>query len=116
MGAMVDPNPHGWRPAWRSPLCAPGLAAAGYLSIGQIFVAESVQTEHRGWLAGLALPLGSMGVMLMYVLSSWLSWAHSAAMCSALPVILAGTIFCLTDTPYSLFMQGHEKQAHAAME
>ena len=35
---------------------------AGYLSIGQIFVAESVQTEHRGWLAGLALPLAGMGV------------------------------------------------------
>merc|ERR1719400_855685 len=68
------------------------------------------------WLAGLALPLGSMGVMLMYVLSSWLSWAHSAAVCSALPVILAGTLFFLNDTPYSLFMQGREKQAHAAME
>ena len=38
--------------------------SSGYLSTGQIFVAESVQTEHRGWLAGLALPLGSIGVKL----------------------------------------------------
>jgi len=42
-----------------------GLSSAGYLSLGQIFVAESVQTEHRGWLAGLAMPLGSMGVKLL---------------------------------------------------
>merc|ERR550539_613374 len=93
-----------------------GLASAGYLSSGQIFVAESVQTEHRGWLAGLALPLGSMGVMLMYVLGSWLSWWHSAAACAAIPIILAASLAFLNDTPYSLFMQGREKQAHAAME
>jgi len=93
-----------------------GLASAGYLSSGQIFVAESVQTEHRGWLAGLALPLGSMGVMLMYVLGSWLSWSHSAAASAAFPIVLAASLVFLNDTPYSLFMQGREKQAHAAME
>jgi len=93
-----------------------GLASAGYISIGQIFVAESVQTEHRGWLAGLALPLAGMGVMLMYVLGSWLPWWHCAAVCALLPIILAAALFFLNDTPYSLFMLGREKQAHAAME
>ena len=41
----------------------------------------------------------------MYVLGSWLSWWHSAAACATLPIILALSLFALTDTPYSLFMQ-----------
>ena len=93
-----------------------GLAAGAYLSTIQTFVAELVQTEHRGWMGGLALPIGSIGVMAMYVLGSWLSWADTALVCTLPPLLLALALAFLWDSPYSLLLRGKDKEAHLAMD
>lgn len=93
-----------------------GVAAASHLSLAQVYVAETVQTEHRGWMAGLAVPIASIGVMAMYVLGSWLAWHHVAAACLLPPALLAVLLCFMVDTPHSLLLRGREKEAHAAME
>ena len=58
-----------------------GLAAAGYSPNIQIFVAETcqvlllapplltpVQAHHRGWMAGLTVPIMSLGILTVYLL------------------------------------------------
>lgn len=93
-----------------------GLAAAGYISNIQIYVAEVVQTEHRGWLGGLSLPLACIGMMAMYVLGSLIPWYHTALVCMLPPVLLVAFLSQLWDTPYFYLMQYREKDGHAAME
>jgi len=93
-----------------------GLAAAGYSPNIQIFVAEITEARHRGWLSGLTLPMMSIGVLLMYTLGSWLPWHWAAASCTAVPVILAASLYTYHDSPYWYFSIGKEKAAHAALE
>ena len=93
-----------------------GLAAAGYSPNIQIFCAEITEARHRGWLAGLTLPMMSMGVLLMYTLGSWLPWHYAAALSAGLPVLLALAMFSYPDSPYWYFSIGKEKAAHTAME
>jgi len=93
-----------------------GVVAAAHLSLVQVYVAETVQTEHRGWMAGLAVPVASIGVMAMYVLGSWLAWHHAAVACLLPPALLAVLLYFMVDTPHSLLLRGREKEAHAVME
>merc|ERR1719411_2572257 len=93
-----------------------GLAAAGHSPNIQIFCAEITEARHRGWLAGLTLPMMSMGVLLMYTLGSWLPWHYAAALSAGLPVLLALAMFSYPDSPYWYFSIGKEKAAHTAME
>jgi hypothetical protein len=79
-------------------------------------VAEAVQTEHRGWLGGLALPTAAIGVLAMYVLGSWLAPGRVALACLAPPLLLALALRLLPDTPHWLLLRGREKEAQAAME
>jgi len=93
-----------------------GVAAAGYISTIQIYVAEVVQTEHRGWMGGLSLPLVCIGMMAMYVLGSLIPWYHTALVCLVPPVLLIAFLSQLWDTPYFYLMQYREKDGHAAMD
>jgi len=92
-----------------------GLAASGYLSNIQIYVAEIVQTEHRGWMGGLSLPFASIGVLTMYVLGPWLTWSQTSLFCMVPSILMVGLLLQLWDTPYYYLMQYREKDAHGAM-
>jgi len=93
-----------------------GMASSGYLSNIQIYVTEITQTEHRGWMGGLSLPLAGIGVLTMYVLGSLLPWNYTALICILPPVLMAVCLSKMWDTPYSYLIQGKEKEAHFAME
>ena len=43
-----------------------GIAAGGYFSNIQIYVAEICQARHRGWLAGLTMPVMATGVLAIH--------------------------------------------------
>lgn len=128
--AATLPDVASWLAAAAAPLLAPaagpamlltsrvlaGAAAAIYLVGGQTYVAEAVQAEHRGWLAGLALPTAAIGVLAMYVLGSWLAPGRAALACLAPPLLLALALRLLPDTPHSLLLRGREKEAQSALE
>ena len=93
-----------------------GVAAGGYYSNIQIYVAEISQTVHRGWLAGLTVPILATGVLAMHVVGSWLAWPYAAATAASVPCLLAVCTAMLWDTPYWYSCHAHkEKSAMAAL-
>jgi len=94
-----------------------GIAAGGYFSNIQIYVAEISQARHRGWLAGLTMPVMATGVLAMQVTGSLLSWSHAAAAAMIVPLLLAVCVSRLWDSPYwYLGKKNQEKEALAALQ
>eukprot|EP00090_Calanus_glacialis_P011210 TRINITY_DN19662_c0_g1_i2.p1 TRINITY_DN19662_c0_g1~~TRINITY_DN19662_c0_g1_i2.p1 ORF type:complete len:522 (-),score=111.28 TRINITY_DN19662_c0_g1_i2:58-1623(-) len=94
-----------------------GVANGGYISNIQIYVAEISQTENRGWLAGLTMPVIATGVLAMHVVGSWLAWPFAAVIAAVVPCMLAMCVATLWDTPYWLSCQDNmEKCSLAALQ
>jgi len=94
-----------------------GIAGGGYYSNIQIYVVEISQTLHRGWLAGLTIPILATGVLAMHLVGSWLAWPYAAALAVIVPCLLAGFSALLWDTPYWLTCQENkEKSAMSALQ
>lgn len=93
-----------------------GFSAAGYSTNIQIYVAEISQPQHRGWLAGLTVPVMAIGVLTMYLLGSWLPWHIAAAVCIPVPCLLSVSLYFFWDSPYWYFQIGKDKSAIASLE
>jgi len=93
-----------------------GFAAAGYSPNIQIFVAEITQSQHRGWMSGLTIPITAIGVLTMYVVGSILPWHFAAASCTPAPIMMVISLMFYWDSPYWYAHIGKEKCAHQALE
>ena len=94
-----------------------GIANRGYIYNIQIYVAEISQTQNRGWLAGLTMPVIATGVLAMHVVGNWLAWPYAAVIAALVPCMLAVCVATLWDTPYWLSCQDNmEKCSLAALQ
>jgi len=93
-----------------------GVAMAGYASTIQIFVSEISQPKHRGWLAGLSLPITATGVLCMYVAGSLLPWHFAALVSTPIPLLMAIFLAPYWDSPYWYVGIGKDKFARQALE
>jgi len=93
-----------------------GLAAAGYSPTIQIFVAETSWALHRGWLSALTVPIMSSGILLIYLMGSWLHWRLCAALVITAPCLMAALlIMFLWDSPHFYIQQGRLEDARCSL-
>jgi facilitated trehalose transporter len=58
----------------------------------------------------------AIGVLIMYLLGSWLPWHIAAAVCIPVPCLLSMTLYFFWDSPYWYFQIGKDKSAIASLE
>ncbi|XP_017845537.1 facilitated trehalose transporter Tret1 [Drosophila busckii] len=88
-----------------------GISGGGCYVVLPIFISEIADSNIRGALASLPLMYVSIGMILGYLLTSFLSYYVMPCVAIALPVIYFLTIISLWETPQYLLKQGRDTLA-----
>ena len=71
-----------------------------------IYLSEILQPEVRGTLGLLPTTIGNIGILLCYILGSYIDWKILAAIGAALPVPFMLLMWFIPDTPRFLVSKG----------
>ncbi|KAK9888537.1 hypothetical protein WA026_000783 [Henosepilachna vigintioctopunctata] len=75
------------------------------------YVAEVCQPHMRGMLSSASTMAVISGVMIQFILGTFLDWRHVALCCSCLPLISFSLLFLIPETPIWLLSNGHFEEA-----
>ncbi|XP_020715321.2 facilitated trehalose transporter Tret1 [Ceratitis capitata] len=90
--------------------CA-GLASAGIFLVVPVYISEISDKDIRGALTAMAMMFFSTGLLVGYILATYVDYYLIPCIIIVLPLIyLVGNIF-LPETPQCLLKQGHQKEA-----
>jgi len=93
-----------------------GIASGGYLPTVHRFTGQICQRHNLTQLALLPLPFVAFGTLVFYILGLAMHPGQAAAVCIAVPTILAVSLLCLADAPAWLLTVGRDHEALAALE
>ncbi|TDG42783.1 hypothetical protein AWZ03_010795 [Drosophila navojoa] len=88
-----------------------GITGGGVYVVLPIFVAEISDNNIRGALSSMAMMYVSIGLMIGYLLSSYLDYYLVPCIAVAVPVAYLVAIFGLSETPQYLLRRGRDEQA-----
>lgn len=78
-------------------------------------MSESAHAKTRGILGSLPALFMAGGVLIAYVLGSWLTWRQLAAASAAFPALLLVALLPLPESPAWLLSHGRVEEAKAAL-
>lgn len=92
-----------------------GFCAGLVTPSAQVYVSESAHAKTRGILGSLPALFMAGGVLISYVLGTWLSWHHLALASAAFPALLFVALLPLPESPAWLLSHGRVDEAKEAL-
>ncbi|CAH0697651.1 unnamed protein product [Spodoptera exigua] len=83
-----------------------GLCAGLSGPLIPVYIGETTEPKYRGFfLAGVSLAI-ALGILVAHIIGTFLSWKLTASICAIFPVITAGLLFLVPESPTWLISQG----------
>lgn len=83
-----------------------GLCAGLSGPLIPVYIGETTEPKYRGFfLAGVSLAI-ALGILVAHIIGTFLSWQMTASICAVFPVITAGLLFLVPESPTWLISQG----------
>ncbi|KAG8228525.1 hypothetical protein J437_LFUL008982 [Ladona fulva] len=98
-----------------------GRAIAGFcVGIGSlsfpVYLGETIQPEVRGTLGLLPTAIGNIGILLCFVVGSYLNWSNLAFFGATLPIPFLICMFLIPETPRWYISKNRTKEARKALQ
>ncbi|KAK3919420.1 Facilitated trehalose transporter Tret1 [Frankliniella fusca] len=92
-----------------------GFCAGLVIPCAQVYVSESAHAKTRGMLGSLPALFMAGGVLISYVLGTWLTWRSLALASAAFPALLFLCLLPLPESPAWLLSHGRVDDAKASL-
>ncbi|KAJ1526330.1 hypothetical protein ONE63_009479 [Megalurothrips usitatus] len=92
-----------------------GFCAGLVTPSAQVYVSESAHAKTRGMLGSLPALFMAGGVLVAYLLGTWLSWHRLALVTAAFPALMFAALMPLPESPAWLLSHGRVDEAKEAL-
>lgn len=93
-----------------------GFGVGFVMTVQTMYIGEIASNEYRGALGSLMQLCIVSGILYVYVIGPYVSWAALQWACLALPVIFAAAFFFMPETPTYYLTKGKREEAIASLQ
>lgn len=93
-----------------------GFGVGFVMTVQTMYIGEIASNEYRGALGSLMQLCIVSGILYVYAIGPYVSWAGLQWACLALPVIFAGTFFFMPETPTYYLTKSRRDDAIASLQ
>lgn len=93
-----------------------GFGVGFVMTVQTMYIGEIASNEYRGALGSLMQLCIVSGILYVYVVGPYVSWAALQWACLALPVIFAAAFFFMPETPTYYLTKGKREEAIASLQ
>lgn len=93
-----------------------GFGVGFVMTVQSMYIGEIATNEYRGALGSLMQLCIVLGILYVYAIGPYVSWAALQWACFAIPVIFAGVFFFMPETPTYYLTKGKRDEAIASLQ
>lgn len=92
-----------------------GLSGGAFCVAAPLYTAEIAENEIRGTLGSFFQLLLTIGILLTYILGSFISMQNLSIISAVMPLIFFGVFFFMPETPFYYLQKGNEDAARKSL-